>query len=439
MTWLDTLKSGPDGRRLPQDGRSPFQQDADRIVFSSAFRRMQDKTQVHPQPQSDYVRTRLTHSMEVASVGRSLGGQVARLLFRSGYAPEGRHRDLAADLGDIVAAACLAHDIGNPPFGHTGEQAMQTWFDAHREAAFAGDLDAAQQADFLLFEGNAQGFRILTRLQMDRNQGGMRLMDATLGAFTKYPCDAQHRQGRDAVYIGRKKHGYKQSEAALFEAMTLRLGLPLLDAELPGAWRRHPLAYLVEAADDICYRVVDVEDGVKLGRIGFSEAEELFLAIIGTGMSDRYRARSNDEKLSTLRSLSIGALIDAACRAFVDPANGFLDAAQPKALLDLTPHDAAARQLKTLAMGRVYLWERTVTEELKGITVLHRLLDLFVAAMNAGPRHVTAQRLLSLIPHYDAAAPRYQRLLAVTDYISGMTDRYAKETAERLREVALPA
>jgi len=438
MNWLDTLKSGPDGRRLPQDGRSPFQQDADRIVFSSAFRRMQDKTQVHPQPQSDYVRTRLTHSMEVASVGRSLGGQVARLLFRDGLASETLHRDLAADLGDIVAAACLAHDIGNPPFGHTGEQAIQTWFDAHSDMAFADQLSAAEQADFLLFEGNAQGFRILTRLQMDRNQGGMRLMDATLGAFSKYPCDAPRRQGRAATYIGRKKHGYKQSEGALFAGMATRLGLQPV-AGVAGAWHRHPLAYLVEAADDICYRVIDVEDGVKLGRIGFSEAEEIFTAIIGGGMSDRYRLRSNDEKLSTLRSLSIGALIDAACKAFVDPAGGFLDATQPLALLDLTPRGAEADRLKTLARDRVYRWERTVTEELKGITVLHRLLDLFVAAMNADPRHVTAERLLSLVPHYDAAAPRYLRLLAVTDYVSGMTDRYAKDTAERLREVALPA
>lgn len=435
MLWLDTLKSGPEGRRLPQDGRSPFQQDADRIVFSSAFRRMQDKTQVHPQPQSDYVRTRLTHSMEVASVGRSLGGQVARLLFRDGLASETTHRDLAADLGDIIAAACLAHDIGNPPFGHTGEQAIQTWFEAHRDAAFAGELSDEEQADFLLFEGNAQGFRILTRLQMDRNQGGMRLMDATLGAFTKYPCGAPQRQGRAATYIGRKKHGYKQSEAAIFTAMAGRLGLPAITGA-PGAWQRHPLAYLVEAADDICYRVIDVEDGVKLGRIGFSEAEEIFVAIIGTAMSDRYRTRSNDEKLSTLRSLSIGALIDASCRAFVDPANRFLD---EKSLIDLTPQHAEARRLKELAMGRVYRWERTVTEELKGITMLHRLLDLFIAAMNAGPQHVTAQRLLSLVPHYDAGASRYQRLLAVTDYISGMTDRYAKDTAERLRDVVLPA
>lgn len=157
MIWLETLKSCPDGRRLPQDGRSPFQQDADRIVFSSAFRRLQDKTQVHPQPQSDYVRTRLTHSMEVASVGRSLGGQVARLLFQDGLASDSQHRDLVADLGDIIAAACLAHDIGNPPFGHTGEQAIQSWFAKHSEAAFAGVLNDAEQNDLLQFEGNAQG------------------------------------------------------------------------------------------------------------------------------------------------------------------------------------------------------------------------------------------------------------------------------------------
>lgn len=438
MIWLETLKSCPDGRRLPQDGRSPFQQDADRIVFSSAFRRLQDKTQVHPQPQSDYVRTRLTHSMEVASVGRSLGGQVARLLFQDGLASDSQHRDLVADLGDIIAAACLAHDIGNPPFGHTGEQAIQSWFARHGETAFAGALSEAEQNDLLQFEGNAQGLRILTCLQMDRNQGGMRLMDATLGAFSKYPSGVLQRQKKDAagsVYIGRRKHGYNQSEAASFAALAGRLHLTPL-AEAPGAWCRHPLAYLLEAADDICYRVIDVEDGVKLGRIGFSEAEELYLAIIGTGMSDRYRQRNNDEKLSTLRSLTIGRLIDVCSRAFVSPQNGFLDGSQALPLLDVTPLAEPAKQLKTLARQRVYRWERTITEELKGIAVLHRLLDLFVGAVNA-PSGVTAQRLLDLVPHYDGAASRYDRLLTVTDYISGMTDRYAKDTAERLRDVTL--
>ncbi|MBP7065084.1 dGTP triphosphohydrolase [Ferrovibrio sp.] len=426
MNWIETLDSCPPRRNVPNDGRSAFQQDADRIVFSSAFRRLQNKTQVHPLPHTDFVRTRLTHSMEVASVGRSLGGQVARRLLELGQT-ERRH--IAADLGDIVAAACLAHDIGNPPFGHTGEQAMQQWFAEHADMAFGDDLTDAEQADFLRFEGNAQGFRILTRLQMDRNEGGMRLMDATLGAFTKYPSGAAAAQGRAASYVGRKKHGFMQAEAALFAELAARLKLaPQPDAAQ--AWQRHPLAYLVEAADDICYSVIDVEDGVKLGRIGFSEAEELFKPIIGADLGSRYLARSADEKLSTLRSRTIGSLIDACCAAFVAQA-------PEKSLADVTPHGEQVRKLKNLAMARVYRWERTVTKELEGIAVIQRLLDLFVGALNARAGHVTAERLLDLVPHYDRAAPRYQRLLAVTDYISGMTDRYAMDMQQQLREIKI--
>ena len=435
MDWIDTLDSCPPGRRLPPEGRSPFQQDADRIVFSSAFRRLQNKTQVHPLPHTDFVRTRLTHSMEVASVGRSLGNQVARRLLKNDPALAVMRPHLAADLGDIVAAACLAHDIGNPPFGHTGEQAIQHWFDENREIAFKDALNEAEQADLLRFEGNAQGYRILTRLQMDRDDGGMRLMDATLGAFTKYPsCSLAQKSGD---YIGRKKHGFDAAEAEIFAAMAGRLKLK----PLPGvqqAWQRHPLAYLVEAADDICYRVIDVEDGVKLGRIGFSEAEGLLQQLIAGKQSENYFRRSVDEKLSTLRSRAIGGLLDACCDAFIDPANGFLDGAAGKDLLGATPLQGPAKALKDLALQRVYQWERTVGEEFKGINAIQHMLRLFVAALNAGKKNVTAQRLLVLIPHMPKEdAPRYLRLLAITDYISGMTDRFAVETWERLRDVAV--
>ncbi len=426
MNWIETLDSCPPRRNVPSDGRSAFQQDADRIVFSSAFRRLQNKTQVHPLPHTDFVRTRLTHSMEVASVGRSLGGQVARRLLEQGLT---KRQHIAADLGDIVAAACLAHDIGNPPFGHTGEQAMQQWFNDEAETAFGGELNEAEEQDFRRFEGNAQGFRILTRLQMDRNEGGMRLMDATLGAFTKYPTGAAAAQGRAAQYVGRKKHGFMQAEAEIFAALAERLKMAP-DVDVAQAWQRHPLAYLVEAADDICYSVIDVEDGVKLGRIGFSEAEDLFRPIIGGDLGSRYAARSADEKLSTLRSRAIGSLIDACCAAFV---------AQPpqQSLADVTAHGDQVRKLKQLALARVYRWERTVTKELEGIAVIQRLLDLFVGALNARAGHVTAARLLDLVPHYDRAASRYHRLLAVTDYISGMTDRYAVDMHQQLREIKI--
>lgn len=444
MDWRHFLEAGGLGEKAggrPADGRSPFQRDADRVVFSSAFRRLQNKTQVHPLPDTDYVRTRLTHSMEVASVGRSLGGQVARRLIAgdSSLAVELPH--LAADLGDIVAAACLAHDIGNPPFGHTGEQAIQQWFAMQGAAAFQGELTQAEEADFLYFEGNAQGFRIVTRLQMDRDNYGMRLTGPTLGTFLKYPCSslaaARSSEARKNAYGGRKKHGFFQAESEYFHEIATKLGMPELP-EQAGAYRRTPLAYLVEAADDICYRVIDVEDGVKLGRIGFSEAEALLAGIIGGDLGSRYAARRNDEKLSTLRSRAIGSLIDACCDAFVEPANGFLDASQSQALVDKTRHAIPAKDLKTLAMQRVYRWERTLAEELKGIAVLQRLLDLFIPALNAPPRHVVAERLCDLVPHLPGPEkPRYQRLLAVTDYISGMTDRYAYDMHDRLREVCL--
>ncbi len=435
MDWIDTLDSCPPGRRLPPEGRSPFQQDADRIVFSSAFRRLQNKTQVHPLPHTDYVRTRLTHSMEVASVGRSLGNQVARRLLADDKSLAAIRPHLATDLGDIVAAACLAHDIGNPPFGHTGEQAIQHWFDENRDDAFKDALNETEQTDLLRFEGNAQGYRILTRLQMDRDDGGMRLMDATLGAFTKYPSGSLAQKSDD--YIGRKKHGFDAAEAEIFAAMAGRLKLKPL-AGVPQAWQRHPLAYLVEAADDICYRVIDVEDGVKLGRIGFSEAESLLGQLIAGKQSENYYRRSVDEKLSTLRSRAIGGLLDACCDAFIDPANGFLDGAAGRDLLSATPLQAPAKALKDLALQRVYQWERTVGEEFKGINAIQHMLRQFVAALNASKKNVTAQRLLVLIPHMPKEdAPRYLRLLAITDYISGMTDRFAVETWERLRDVTV--
>jgi len=435
MDFLSRLTSRPPQRNLPAEGRSPFQQDADRIVFSSAFRRLQNKTQVHPLPHTDFVRTRLTHSMEVASVGRSLGGLVARQLLAGDAALSRSQPHLAADLGDIVAAACLAHDIGNPPFGHAGEEAMQTWFGA-AGAVLDDGLTAAERADFLRFEGNAQGFRILTQLQMDRYDGGMRLMDATLAAFSKYPCGAGAAEGRAAAYIGRKKHGFMQAEAAIFAELAGRLGLAPL-AGAAQAYYRHPFTYLVEAADDICYSVIDVEDGVKLGRIGFSEAEALFREIIGQPLGDRYERRSNDEKLSTLRSRAIGSLIDACGAAFVGPARDFLAGHAPMALIDATPQAAVAVQLKRLALTRVYRWDRTVTEELKGISVIHRLLDLFVPAAVAVKRNAVVSRLCALVPHFNPGASRYERLLSVTDYISGMTDRYAMDMHERLGDVSL--
>ena len=291
--------------------RTAFQRDYDRIIFSTAFRRLAGKTQVFPLPDNDAIHSRLTHSLEVSCVGRSLGTMVGETLVQ-------RHAGLASagfterSFGDIVAAACLAHDIGNPPFGHAGEDAIGRWFREH--ANVTADLAPAQRADLETFEGNAQGFRILTRLQIPRNPG-LRLTLATLAAFTKYPRPAGPRQKELGIHG--KKHGYFQTEAGLFAEVAEQLGLVTHAA----GWNRHPLAFLVEAADDICYSILDLEDGFRLGLVPYELVEASLSSIASKGASfaapDPYPDRSNRmQNVSYLRAKAINHLANEVVIAF---------------------------------------------------------------------------------------------------------------------------
>ncbi len=258
MDWSRLLS----GRRLRRSsnealvGRTEFERDRDRIVFSEAFRRLADKTQVHPLSDNDHIRTRLTHSIEVASVGRSLG------LLVGGEAIK-RHRLHAAahDFATIVEAAALAHDVGNPPFGHSGELAIATWFRNRLGCHLLADLNEQESRDFRNFEGNAQGFRLLTNLQNHIGNGGLQLTHAVLGAFTKYPCSSTF--VGESTYVGHKKHGFFCMEHAYFQQIAEDMGLVSLSTDQQG-WCRHPLAFLTEAADDICYIIADLEDGHSL-------------------------------------------------------------------------------------------------------------------------------------------------------------------------------
>ena len=278
MDWnrlLSRIRPGLSRPHPDSEARTDFQRDFDRIVFSSAFRRLQDKTQVFPLSQSDYVRTRLTHSLEVSSVGRSLGTMVGDRVIRrhdlKGVYPQ--------DFGAVVAAACLAHDIGNPPFGHAGEDAIRLWFAASATGqAVLETLSEPQRQDFLRFEGNAQGFRIITRLQSPDNRGGMQLTCALLGAFTKYPR-AAWLSVPSPLGVAFRKFGFYQDDRDLFAEVAGHLGL---DEVAPGAWRRHPLAWLVEAADDICYRIIDVEDAFRLQQLRFEDVRDLLLPLTGS-------------------------------------------------------------------------------------------------------------------------------------------------------------
>ena len=294
-------------------GRSPFHKDHDRIIFSGAFRRLGRKTQVHPVSSNDHIHTRLTHSLEVGCVGRSLGMRVGEMLrdeLPAWCAP--------SDLGVIVQSACLAHDIGNPPFGHSGEDAIRHWF---RQAAGRGwldDMSEAERGDFLSFEGNAQGFRVLTQLEYHQFDGGMRLTYATLGSYLKYPWTARH-----AEALGYKKHkfGCYQNELPRLEQIAAKLGLPKLDEQ---RWARHPLVYLMEAADDICYALIDLEDGVEMELLDYAEVEALLFDLVGDDLPQTYRQLGPNEsrrrKLAILRGKAIEHLTNAAAHAFVEQA-----------------------------------------------------------------------------------------------------------------------
>ncbi len=448
MDWnrlLSRARPGLSRQQPDSEARTDFQRDFDRIVFSSAFRRLQDKTQVFPLSQSDYVRTRLTHSLEVSSVGRSLGTMVGDSVIRR----HGLKGVYPQDFGAVVAAACLAHDIGNPPFGHAGEDAIRLWFTASATGrAVLERLTEAQQQDFLRFEGNAQGFRIITRLQSPDNRGGMQLTCATLGIFTKYPR-ASALPAEPPLGIAFKKFGFYQDDWDLFAEVAGQLGL---EPVLPGAWTRHPLAYLVEAADDICYRIIDVEDAFRLQQLRYEEVRDLLLTLTGTperAQRKMDRITRPKEKIEYLRAKAIGAIIEQAHQCFMAHEDAILAGAFTEELLDVIPAADAMRALKDCGEKQVYVSRPVVEVEAAGFEVLGGLLEAFMSTVadiaDHGPNASSKSRMLiHLIPEQFAGPGRqpstdpYRRALAITDFVSGMTDSYAVTLFKKLTGMSLP-
>jgi len=422
--------------------RSEFQRDFDRIVFSSAFRRLQDKTQVFPLAQNDYVRTRLTHSLEVASVGRSLGVLAGDHVLRAHPELSGTGYS-AGDFGAIVAAACLAHDIGNPPFGHAGEAAIQSWFTSSALGrSVLARLTPAERADFERFEGNAQTFRILARLGMPDNAGGMQLTCATLAAVAKYPRPA-HLPLAAPPGISGKKHNFFHADRERFDAVARAAGLLQRDARAR-CWCRHPLAFLVEAADDISYCVIDVEDAFRAGEVRYAEIEPLYRGIVADPAAwTKAGAIATDEKrVEYLRARTIDALVAEAADAFAAREQAMLDGAFDEELIALIPHAQALEAFRALARDRVYHSAVVLNLQSPGAAILGELLDAFVGAVEAaagGASRPPASAILDLLPGQflsadgRPAADLYARVLAVTDFISGMTDSYAVAVAAKLQ------
>jgi len=431
VNWKSLLSARRPGQPSDSGGsyRSVFEQDYDRIIFSHPFRRLQDKTQVHPLPEHDFVHTRLTHSLEVSSVGRSLGKKVGEVILE-------RHPELKEgfsffDFGAIVAAAALAHDMGNPPFGHAGEDALSDFF---RDHPAAQTISQECRADLIQFEGNAQGFRIL-------NQGeyGLKLTAATLGAFTKYPCPALL-PGRDKSKKSQKKYGFFQTESAIFRALALELEL-LSDTQ--GAWSRHPLAFLVEAADDICYSIIDLEDGCRLGLVSFDETVELLAPLLGKKLDRTKLAREGglNQKLGSLRALAIGALIEDCTTVFLDHEGGMLMGSFDNALVDLSKYKSAVDQISAVSVEKIYRARQVVEIEASGHEVLPGLLAEFVAAIGKGNGTRKHKNLSLLFPvetrlQLKETDDEYQRLRLVIDFISGLTDRHALSLYRKIKGIS---
>ncbi len=425
--------------------RSVFQQDYDRIVFSSAFRRLKDKTQVFPLAQSDYVRNRLTHSLEASCVGRSLGATVGRTLVERHQLQDALH---ASDFGAVVATACLAHDIGNPPFGHAGEDAIREWCSQPGGALDQLGLSGAQRADFERYEGNAQGFRQLTALQSPSNHGGLQLTAATLMAFSKYPCASHTSEQLDGRSV--KKFGFFQTEAALFTQAATEVGMI---ARGDGVWRRHPLAFLVEAADDICYRIVDLEDAARLGIVPYQDVEELLLNVAGGAACTTRLPNIGDrqERIEYLRAKAIGQLVDEVGEIFLAHESAIVHGEYDEALLDESRVKKTLDVIETLSFDTIYVARSAMEIEAAGCEVISGLLDLFFTAVMQRadtPKEkrapIRSQVLMTLLPAQFLGTDRlpdtdpYLRLMKVVDFICGMTDSYAMTLYRRLKGIELP-
>jgi dGTPase len=421
--------------RIAQDEtRLGFDVDFDRIIFSSAFRSLQDKTQVIPLSETDFVHTRLTHSLEVSVVGRTLGRRVGKVLLE-------RHPNLATlgytfnDFGAIVAAASVTHDIGNPPFGHSGEKAIGEYFKTGNGAKYKAQLSNKEYQDVIDFEGNANGFKILTESR-EGVFGGLRLSYATLGAFLKYPKESLPK--KPTPHIVDKKYGFFQSEKAAFLDVVQDLGM-LQKSTDAVSYYRHPLAYLVEAADDICYTIIDFEDGINLGLIEEEFALEYMIKLVKDTIDIKkyHSLQHKTDRISYLRALAIGVLINETVAIFLANEEAILNGTFDKSLLEKCKYEAQINDILKISVSKIYQSTEVVEKEVAGYRIIADLLDVFVTALNntfdGNPSNFD-KLVLNLLPeeYKIENANLYDRIMQVCSYVSGISDSYAIRMHKKL-------
>ena len=483
MNWqqlYSPVRTGSEGRQTSNDGRpgvvgsegaqrvvdpsirTSFLRDYDRLIFSSAFRRLQNKTQVFPMPGAVFVHNRLTHSLEVASVGRSLGKAVGDALADkyTGAGTEGAVGGPGADfrefykyeLPSVIAAGCLAHDIGNPPFGHSGEDAIRSFFrglEGEGGRRFKEELTENQQRDFLYFEGNANAFRTLTHDFNEPSPGGFRLTYATLASIVKYPSDSLN--GFDKKQLTTKKSGFFDSEINTYKSIAAALGIPQPD---PGrnVFARHPFVYLVEAADDICYRVIDFEDAHRLNIISIGTIRDLFLSFFDgeQGYDTRetvektfHKINDDNQKVSFLRAKLINLLIFRVRDVFMQYEEQLLEGALQKSLIDYLPsrEKELIKKIDAFSVQHIYNHRSVVEIEIAGYNVIGGMLKEFFGAL-LDPRSAKSDKLLQLISKQFIITGQpdklYYDIQSVVDFIAGMTDLYAVDLYRKITGMTFP-
>lgn len=439
MRWgklINDRRLGLEDLSLPKlNIRNDFQRDYDRMIFSSPFRRLQNKTQVFPLPGSIFVHNRLTHSLEVSSVGRSMAKEAVALMKNTPRSTE--EKDILENIPDIVAVSCLCHDIGNPPFGHSGEKTISTWFTEGEGRKLKSLLTDSQWADFINFEGNANSFRLLTHQFVGRRNGGFAMTYSTLASIVKYPWNSINSNEKG-------KFGYFQSEEEIYRKIADELEIPELS---PGVFARHPLVYLMEAADDICYEIMDIEDSHRLGILSLDEVKELLLGFFSEDKSLKlergmeYLSDPN-EKVGYLRSSVIGELVGASARAFVNHEKEILEGISIPPLVELTEPilKEAYQKCSDASYQKIYNAPHVIDVDIAGNRIITNLMDVLMDAV-LNPEKSFSPMILSKIPkQYDIANPSiYGKVQAVLDHVSGMTDIYALDLFRKLNGHSLPA
>ena len=436
-TLISNCRLGQEHRHPERhDDRTEFKRDYDRLIFSAPFRRLQNKTQVFPLPGSVFVHNRLTHSLEVACVGMSLGNDVARHLCA-------RNRDYAdtliPEIGQIVATACLAHDLGNPPFGHSGEKAIQTFFTEGKGLSLREKVSPLFWDDITRFDGNANAFRLLTHSFKGRRQGGFAMTYSTLASIVKYPFPSGCAK--------KNKFGFFTSERTEYETVADRLGIPRIDSD-GERWARYPLVYLVEAADDICYEIMDLEDAYKLKILTYDETAALMLGFFDETVRNRILQRISDEELGDpneriqyLRACVINLLENECVRTFIDHEEAILEGTFTGSLIDhISPQPCQAYQAcARLSRQRIYRSQVVLDVELSGYRIMATLMELMIEAIEHPDRYYSQQLIGRVSSQYDIDSPNLEtRIMAVIDYISGMTDVYALDVYQKICGISLP-